>query len=279
VQPFPPLAINKNLSYFSIQEILSLCFKPAYWSTFIKLKQLAHQARYQDADVEIQGVSLKVIDTTSFLAMYDEIFSSRIYKFKSDAPNPIILDAGANIGLSVLYFKQLYPNCQITAFEPDSKVFAVLQQNIRSAKLSDVTLINKAVWSSETVLQFMSEGADGGRMVQLEPETPLLINVETVRLRDYLDQPIDFLKIDIEGAETEVLQDCRDLLHHVNCLFVEYHSFSNESQSLAQITSILHSAGFRLYISPAISLPQPLYQRFTNLGMDVQLNIFAFRNP
>ena len=276
MQTFPSLSINKNLSHFSIQEILELCLKPNYWPTFMRLKQLAHQARYQHTEINIQGVQLKILDTTSFLAMYDEIFSSHIYKFKSDKANPLILDVGANIGLSILYFKQLYPNCQITAFEPDCTVFSVLQHNIESSHLSDITLINKAVWSSETVLQFMSEGADGGRMVQVEQEAPLL-NVETVRLRDYIDRPIDFLKIDIEGAETEVLQDCCDVLHYVKYLFVEYHSFSNESQSLHQITGILQDAGFRLYITPAISLPQPLYQRKSNLGMDVQLNIFAFR--
>lgn len=276
MQTFPTIAVNKNLSHFSVQEILALCLKPSYWPTFAKLKRLARLARYQKTELDIQGVRLQILDTTSFLSMYDEIFGLHIYKFKSRSSAPVILDVGANIGLSILYFKQLYPNCQITAFEPDDQVFSVLEHNIRSAHLSDVALVNKAVWSSETVLQFMSEGADGGRMVQIQQQAPML-SVETVRLRDYLDQPVDFLKIDIEGAETEVLKDCCDLLHHVNCLFVEYHSFTHESQSLSQITSILHNAGFRLYITPAISQPQPLYQRSYNLGMDVQLNIFGFR--
>lgn len=276
MQIFPSITINKDIGSFSVREILALCLKPSCWSTFIKLKWLTRQSRYQDTEIEIQDVKLKILDSTSFLSMYDEIFGSHIYKFKSVRAVPVILDVGANIGLSILYFKQLYPDCQITAFEPDAKVFSVLQHNVCSSGLSNVTLVNKAVWSSETVVQFMSEGADGGRMVQLEQQNSLL-NIETVRLRDYINQPIDFLKIDIEGAETEVLQDCQDVLHYVNCLFVEYHSFFNESQTLDQITTILHAAGFRLYITPAISIPQPLYQRSCNLGMDVQLNIFAFR--
>ncbi len=276
MQSFPALAINKKLRSFSVEELVKLSTTPSYWSTFLKLKQLAHQPRYQAAAVDIHGISLKLIDATSFLAMYDEIFAAQIYKFKAETQQPVILDVGANIGLSVLYFKQLYPDSQITAFEPDPTIFSVLQHNVQQARLSNVTLINKAVWNSETTLEFMAEGADGGRMVQLDSDAAT-VKVNTVRLRDFLTQPIDFLKIDIEGAETEVLLDCEPQLHCVRQLFVEYHSFSDQPQSLPQLAAILNRAGFRLYICPAISQPQPLYQRTANLGMDVQLNLFAFR--
>jgi hypothetical protein len=71
--------------------------------------------------------------------------------------------------------------------------------------------------------------------------------VRTVRLRDYLDQPIEFLKLDIEGAEVPVLLDCSDRLEQVEHLFVEYHSFIGLPQPLDCLISILRSAGFRFY--------------------------------
>jgi hypothetical protein len=49
--------------------------------------------------------------------------------------------------------------------------------------------------------------------------------VESVRLRDYLDKPIEMLKIDIEGPEYIILKDCEDVLFNVSYIFIEYHSF------------------------------------------------------
>ena len=142
--------------------------------------------------------------------------------------------------------------------------------------LSNVTLINKAVWSSETVLEFMVEGADGGRVTHVELEKEKY-KVPTIRLCEYLNKPVDFLKLDIEGAETEVIKDCQNLLCNVNNLFVEYHSFVDEEQTLYILLNILHEAGFRVHIHPPVTSPQPFYYRYVNLGMDMQLNIFAFR--
>ncbi len=122
----------------------------------------------------------------------------------------------------------------------------------------------------------MSEGADGGRIAQInDPQDKI---VQTTRLRNYLDRPVDLLKIDIEGAETEVLMDCADLLDKIDNIFVEYHSFADRPQTLHHITDVLATAGFRLHVHPNITSPQPFVGRNVNLGMDMQLNIFAFRS-
>jgi hypothetical protein len=63
-------------------------------------------------------------------------------------------------------------------------------------------------------------------------------------LRDLLDSPVDFLKIDIEGAEYAVLKDCRDRLQNVRNLFVEYHAAPDEPQRLNEMLSWFSEAGF-----------------------------------
>ena len=209
--------------------------------------------------------------------MYREIFEQQIYKFKASIKNPLIIDGGANIGLSLIYFKQLYPDSKVIAFEPDPNVFRILQENTEKFQLTDVTLLNKALWSSETILEFMAEGADGGRVVETD-QSNYKHQVPAIRLREYLNQPVHFLKLDIEGAETEVLKDCQDLLGNVENLFVEYHSFVNQKQTLNILIDILSDAGFRLHIHPPATSPQPFFNRNIHLGMDMQLNIFAFRD-
>jgi len=241
-----------------------------------ELARLSSLPRYQPTVTEVNGRSIEVVDAASFLFMHGEIFEQQIYCFEASTPQPLIIDGGANIGLSVIYFKELYPESRIIAFEPDEEVFAVLQRNVEKNGYQQVELLQRALWSSETTLSFMHEGADGGRIA--EPQDTNCRSIRTARLRDYLDRHVDFLKLDIEGAETEVLLDCADLLYNVENLFVEYHSFVTRPQTLHTLMEILANAGFRLHIHPPITSPQPFLRRNVHLDMDMQLNIFAFRS-
>lgn len=239
------------------------------------LARLKSVPRYQQTTTDIFGTPFEIIDSASFISTFRQIFEEQIYSFKAGTDEPYILDCGANIGLSVIYFKRLYAKSNIVAFEPDKAIFDVLSRNIKNFGHSDVELINRAVWNSETELDFTSDGADGGRVSIAADKSNNI--VKTVRLRDYLDRKIDFLKIDIEGAETEVVSDCADKLSNVDTLFVEYHSFDSQPQTLNTLVDILTRAGFRLHIQAPMPAPQPFVKCYPEMGMDMQLNIFAFR--
>lgn len=248
---------------------------PDYRHKSRRLSRLKKFPRYQIATTDILGAPLEIVDSASFIWMYDEIFEREIYRFRSKVEAPYIIDCGANIGLSVLYFKRLYPQSHIVAFEPDDKVFNVLKRNVERSGYSNIELQHCAVWTSETQLSFMTEGADGGRLSGPGDANDAM--VPTVRLRDYLSQPVDFLKMDIEGAEVDVLADCAGQLRNVDTLFVEYHSFAERPQKFHQLTTILAEAGYRVHIHPPVTSPQPFMRREVMMGMDMQLNVFAFR--
>ena len=88
----------------------------------------------------------------------NEIFIDEIYKIKLP-PNARIIDCGAHIGLSVIYFKRICPTSFITAFEPDEQNFNLLKQNIQSFQLESVDLRKEAVWVANTELNFSNEGS------------------------------------------------------------------------------------------------------------------------
>lgn len=231
--------------------------------------------RFQPAEISLFGRQFKIADAASFLFQYNEIFKSQIYKFASDRQKPYILDCGANIGLSIIYFKRLYPKATVIGFEPDKHIFDILTYNIKSFKFTDVKLINRGLWNKTTIINFFSEGADGGR-IAIKHDKTNLIKIKTLRLRTFLKQPVDFLKVDIEGAETRVLEDCQDLLCNVKNLFVEYHSFIDQTQTLDKILKILHHCSFRYYISNiGAQAKHPFLEKATWMGMDNQLNIYA----
>ena len=238
------------------------------------LRQLELLPRHTRTATDLLGRALEVPDAASFLAMYREIWEQEIYRFTARAAAPYIIDGGANIGVSVLYFKRTHPQSRIKAFEPDPQVFAALQNNVAAFGLENVELFPQALWSSTGQLHFQSEGADAGKIAE---QGRGAISIPSLRLRDLLFETVDFLKLDIEGAETQVLADCADVLHHVERLFVEYHSFADQPQTIGQVFDILIKSGMRVHVHCGGTSPQPFQQRTSYNGMDLQLNIFGFR--
>lgn len=244
-----------------------------------ELDRLGRMPRYTPAETTLLGFPMQIADARSMISGYQEIFVNQHYQFKSATRKPNIVDCGANIGLSVIFFKKLFPECSILAFEPDPDLFGLLRRNVDQLQYRDVTLHQQAIWKEDTTLQFRREGGFSGRIPRSADEvTASVVNVKAVRLSTFLDQPVDFLKIDIEGAEGEVIRECAPQLGNVRNLFMEYHSHVAEPQTLHEILLILRNAGFRYHLKEAYTARAPFIERPPMVGMDLQLDIFAFRD-
>lgn len=234
--------------------------------------------RFVPTEKVFLGRKLYIHDIASFRLCYDELFRLEMYKFIAKTPNPYIIDCGANLGMSIIYFKELYPEAKILAFEADDHIFNFLQKNMESYNYTDVELINKAVWNSDDILSFVAEGGAGGRLEE-ESDKGLYKKIPCVSIKKYLaEKKVDFLKIDIEGAEYEVLKDCENELWNVENLFIEYHSMLDKRQNLHEILEIVQSSGFKYHIKEAYTSKYPFIERNLNFGMDLQLNIFCYKN-
>lgn len=237
---------------------------------------LHRMERYIPGKTILFDKDIEFVDACTYLGGYEHIFIKEIYCFNIDKKTPYILDCGSNIGLSLLYFKKLYPESCIVGFEPDPAIYKTLRNNVRSFRCSNIDLINKAVWINNGSIEFQIEGGFSGRIPK-EGDITRLIRIPCIRLKDFLDREVDFLKIDIEGAEFEVLLDCKDRLVNVKNLFVEYHSHKSEKQNLHTLLEIISESGFRYHIHEAFTRKKPFVDRELMLGMDLQLDIFAYR--
>ncbi len=234
-------------------------------------------SRFEPYEITFRGKTLYIHDASAFDLGNNELFRDHIYLFKSANPSPYIIDCGANMGMSILYFKSLFDKARIVGFEADPHIFSFLKKNVQSFGLSNTQIFNKAIWdNADETLSFMSEGGAGGRIEEVKANGNY-VNVQTFRLRDLLDEKVDFLKIDIEGAEYNVIKDCADKLQNVENLFIEYHSFEGKPQVLHEILEIVADAGFRYHIKHEFTSPDPFVERIYNIGMDLQLNIFCYR--
>ena len=254
-----------------------LLLRPQYRARVGELRRLSRLPRYTPTTTNLLGVPIAIVDAESFLGMYREIFENQIYRFQSRDRAPRIIDGGANIGLATIYFKRHYPNSRIVAFEPDGNVYRALRENCERLGYSDVDLCNAALWTSDGTVDFAAEGSVGGR-ISTEPGERFEQRVPARRLRDLLGEAVAFLKLDIEGAETDVLLDCRDRLVDVENLFVEYHSFVGRPQRLRDLIDVLHGAGFRLFLHNLFPSREPLVAPPVYMGMDLLLNIFGYRS-
>ncbi len=195
---------------------------------------------------------ISYLNSLEFKDLKREIFTHHLYYFETDLVAPLIIDAGAHIGLATLYFKYLYPQAKILAFEPNLKNFSLLENNIAQNHLTDVTLIPKALhkhqgkatfYADKTDFSWLSTSSfhqkawDGSQQTQA-------LTVETVRLGSYLQQfsQIDFLKMDIEGAETMVLLSLGEEIKKIKQLIFEFHP--TKDQRLKELLAFLEKKGF-----------------------------------
>ncbi|MGZ5254531.1 MAG: FkbM family methyltransferase [Flavitalea sp.] len=225
-------------------------------------------------EVKLFGEKIRVWGRIGFIYAVKEIFIDEYYKIRLKK-DPYIIDCGANIGLSVIYLKRAYPNARIIAFEPDEKNFELLNYNVNAFGFKNIQLKKQAVWIEETMLSFTNDGTMSSKI-----DSSGSHEVQAIRLKNLLDQSVDFLKIDIEGAEYPVLKDIKDSLHYVSNLFIEYHGNFNQNNELNEILMIVNEAGFSYYIKEAASMyDHPFYdEKKSPAVFDVQLNIFCKRN-
>lgn len=223
----------------------------------------------------VLGQEVAFADGIAFLHSVREIFKDEVYRFDAKTATPRIIDAGANIGLSVRYFKRMYPQATVVAYEPDTAVFQILRRN--TADLDGVELRQAAAWVEDTELSFFSDTRLAGSLGMDYWGEGNVIKVKAERLRDELAKaPVDFLKIDIEGAENSVMFDIEDQLDRVDHLFFEYHSSAGEAQRLGDLLNLVSRHGFRYTINAPHGSPLPFVQPVRK-GYDLQLNVFCVR--
>ena len=220
-------------------------------------------SRYRSSYVKkINGYKVEAPDLLSLYIENKDIFLKQIYGFTSPKAAPRIIDCGGFIGMATLYFKKIYPDAKITVFEPDPKIFQILKRNMERNHITNIELINSAVSKVDGYLMFGADGSDGGSLINKNSTNINHIKVKSCRLSLYLNEPVDFLKLNIEGAEWDVFQEIEPVIHNVNQLVFEYHHFPGIEPQLHNILTLLHRNGFSYIINhfdyetnPAVKTP------------------------
>lgn len=254
---------------------------PHNWRCELELARLQGLPAFEPGVTRLLGTEVAYTHPQSIVVQYRAIFQQECYRFRSERVDPVIFDCGANIGLATLSWLRQYPMATVVAFEPDARIFGMFSGNVAGAGVAGrVHAEQSAVWVEDGTMSFHGQGAGGGHLGSGET------TVATVRLARVLDEhlgrsgsPIDLLKMDIEGAEVDVLVDCAPHLTSIQRLFVEYHSIAGKPQRFAELVDVVQGSGFRLSIQTEMVSKLPFVDIEDHDGMDMQLNIWATRDP
>ena len=183
-----------------------------------------------------------------------DVFDGYEYAFDTRRRAPLIIDAGAHLGVATHYFKHRFPHSRVLALEANPVTFALLRKNITHNGLDDVRAIHAALAPEAGTIPFFTSGSDeepgawGDSAIQQpwhEGEKTAVADVPAVTLSSLLTEPVDLLKLDIEGLETAVLEEAASHLSPVQRVILEFHGTRrNPGNSISRLTEILRAAGF-----------------------------------
>ncbi|VVB82625.1 Hexuronic acid methyltransferase AglP [uncultured archaeon] len=224
----------------------------------INLKYLLMDKFFKFKTEKFFQYNISTFEYANLRQLFEEIFYRSEYYFDSEDKSPVIIDCGANIGLSIIFFKWLYPKSRIYGFEPDKKTFDLLQSNISKNNLKDVHLINAAVSDKDGKIDFFIDPKHIGHMAMSTRHGRMpkqKISVQSILLSSFIKknkiEKIDLIKMDIEGSEKEVIRDLNKnkIFDRIKKLLIEYHhKIVGEKSCLAEYLEILEKNKFEYQI-------------------------------
>jgi FkbM family methyltransferase len=169
------------------------------------------------------AVAPRVRCRTTDIFVLLEVFADRQYQMPVGfRPPQVIVDAGANIGLTSLFFVSRYPEARIVAIEPDDENFELLLAN--TGQYRNVRALKAALWHEHGNVELHDPGI-GKWGLKASPGQSGTADVRTVTMDDLIGEygRVDLLKMDIEGAERDVLKHSLSWFDSVGALALEIH--------------------------------------------------------
>lgn len=241
---------------------------------FLDLKRIDQRSKHPQKSRVIKekifSYHISAYDYSTLFYLINEIFIAGEYSFPVTSHNPTIIDCGANIGISVLYFKKKLPACRIIAFEPNPYAFKLLRKNIETNNLTNVETYELALHHKEDLVPFYIRKEIGTPSASIRSDRggETKIEVKTTRLSDYLKnmEVVDLVKIDVEGAEINILRDLvqTSTIGKVKNYFIEYHhNLASDKSNLSTFLYQFEKNGYSYKIRG--SFKNKKGKRFQNL--------------
>lgn len=251
-----------------------------FFFNWLRFKILDRLGAGADNSLQRMGpYQVRICRFGDFEYLFRHVFWKMEYYFDTANPAPVILDCGSNIGISVLFFKTLYPAARITAFEPSCGAFACLGENVARNRLKHVTAHNLALAPKAGDLELFVPPENPAHLCTsgLAGRTPggQAVRVAADVLSRHVTGPVDLVKMDIEGFEAQVLAELEQAgrLALISNLIVEYHHHLQPGEDcLSRTLDLLERNKFGYHLTSPSKQPYPP-------GAFQDIMIYAYRRP
>ena len=157
--------------------------------------------------------------------VYKQVFVDREYEIETHEPPGVIIDAGANIGLTSILYATRFPDARIIAIEPARDNFALMEQNLGA--YPNVTPVLGALAGEPGRAEIEDPGQDAWSYRTMVSRDGSGAGVEAMTVGQILERfgidRVDLIKIDIEGAELEVMRTAGSWIGLVDAMVIELH--------------------------------------------------------
>ena len=197
-----------------------------------------------------------ILPNKTFMQYYRNDYEPQVTSlFKSIIKkNMAVIDVGANLGYyTLLAAKLVGKNGKVISFEPDPLAFKGLKKNVQMNKCNNVEIFNLAVSDKNEKRAFNSDidGLGGSAFLyEYNIQTKNNIIVDAISLSSFLHDKPDIVKIDVEGAEVEVIKGLGRLLDEDIKIICEVHPnlLSSMGYKVSEIEEILYKHNFMIYV-------------------------------
>lgn len=164
---------------------------------------------------------------TSDIPTFCHVIAGDGYERELAGQPSVIVDAGAHIGLASLWYATRYPEAMIIALEPNRENYELLRRN--SKAYDNIVPLHVALWNSSGTVA-LTNPRQGNWAFQVRRTEKASVSDESVAsicladlMRSFHLDHIDVLKVDIEGSEKEVFEDCAEWIDRVSAIAIELH--------------------------------------------------------
>jgi FkbM family methyltransferase len=223
---------NINLLYIQALTLFRLIYKFKFAGILIYLQLLGKEGTAK-INIPLQSEPIYLRKGTSDIAVFVSIFAFNEFNINFDVPSGgVIIDCGANIGVSTVYFASKYPQATILALEPNRANFEICQKNTQNFK--NIVCLHAAIWKDNCELFLQNpqdedwafqykDRQDSNTISSPKGDKVLAFSVPTL-IEKYNLKKIDIMKIDIEGGEKDLFSsDSLNWMNIVRNLIVELH--------------------------------------------------------
>ncbi len=238
----------QNLTQKRILVILKAINKISNWTIIPKVYFKKHKEKNFIIKMK-NGIKIKLRTNSTDLQAFANVWLLEEYRRKGFKikNNDLVIDIGSHIGLFTTYASQYCKNGKIFSYEPIKENFELLNDNTKMNNLTNVNSNNIAVSDYNGIKKiFLSEDEAGHSFYA---KSNRYVEVDTISLNKIIElnniQKCDFLKLDCEGAEFEILEGLNEQYYNkIEKICLEYHLNKNNSEKLEKLKRKLEKLHF-----------------------------------